>query len=760
MNKTNCFRYSFFLIFLLLLNSYTSRIQAIDRPGPNLRRAFLIGVFRGGCYWAAPFFHAAATNDVSKIQDFLNKQRAVINISDTASKTALMIAAENGHTAAIETLCTNGANLNATTREGKTALMFAAENGHTAAIETLCTKGANLHATTREGKTALMIAAENGHTAAIETLCTKGANPFATTNKGKTALMIAAENGHTAAIETLCTKGATATPELLITINHPDSLKTLLNYVKNEISTHGEYPGYNALHVGALKNQIEKVEVLLSKCDIDYKTAYRTTWDSIDVTKTALMLAAQAGHSTMVKLLLDRGASVDTPDKRGTTALMLAAQAGDEAIVQLLLDSDASVDTPNKRGETALMLAATQRNLYEKKPILQQKILEKLLIKGANIDAQDSQGQTSLIKIIKKEEEKEEEEEEIIRFYPKPASLKVVIINFLLEQGAKAEIRDLTGKNAIDYAIEILDSSSNSLLESELIKMVKAGNIQQTMRILERLKKAVKPQAFVAQKNYINHTDATGNSLLMLAAKNGHLALVKELIKMDASVNMQNNKNKTALMLALKAHKDNQDKTNLEIIAALLAHPDINVNLRDNDHHDTLHYATSRGLLDIVQNFAKKPVTEIEKVLSLLRPVPGIPEVRAQTPDSLRKVQTTVIRKDVATGTNKIPSSAHASEIIEQQEEQQPPAIRRSPKNSMQKIRFAVMISAAMASIIHSLKSKKNRRLAGTALTQLFKKNTQSLTPKEQKIIKSLQRTYGISGAVLTAAAVSALLAR
>jgi len=727
MNKTNSFRYSFFLIFLLLLNSYTSRIQAIDEPGPNLRRAFLIGVFRGGCNWAAPFFHAAATNDVSKIQDFLNKQRAVINISDTASKTALMIAAENGHTAAIETLWTNGANLNATTREGKTALMFAAENGHTAAIETLCTKGANLHATTREGKTALMIAAENGHTAAIETLCTKGANPFATTNKGKTALMIAAENGHTAAIETLCTKGATATPELLITINHPDSLKTLLNYVKNEISTHGEYPGYNALHVGALKNQIEKVEVLLSKCDIDYKTAYRTTWDSIDVTKTALMLAAQAG---------------------------------DEAIVQLLLDSDASVDTPNKRGETALMLAATQRNLYEKKPILQQKILEKLLIKGANIDAQDSQGQTSLIKIIKKEEEKEEEEEERIRFYPKPASLKVVIINFLLEQGAKAEIRDLTGKNAIDYAIEILDSSSNSLLESELIKMVKAGNIQQTMRILERLKKAVKPQAFVAQKNYINHTDATGNSLLMLAAKNGHLALVKELIKMDASVNMQNNKNKTALMLALKAHKDNQDKTNLEIIAALLAHPDINVNLRDNDHHDTLHYATSRGLLDIVQNFAKKPVTEIEKVLSLLRPVPGIPEVRAQTPDSLRKVQTTVIRKDVATGTNKIPSSAHASEIIEQQEEQQPPAIRRSPKNSMQKIRFAVMISAAMASIIHSLKSKKNRRLAGTALTQLFKKNTQSLTPKEQKIIKSLQRTYGISGAALTAAAVSALLAR
>ena len=60
--------------------------------------------------------------------------------------------------------------------------------------------------------------------------------------------------------------------------------------------------------------------------------------------RTALTVAAKAGHIDIVKILLERGASVDIEDELGLTPLFYAAEQGHTEIVKNLLSRGAQVD--------------------------------------------------------------------------------------------------------------------------------------------------------------------------------------------------------------------------------------------------------------------------------------------------------------------------------------------------------------------------------------------------------------------------------
>lgn len=58
---------------------------------------------------------------------------------------------------------------------------------------------------------------------------------------------------------------------------------------------------------------------------------------------TALHIAAEQGHGTVVRLLLGRGAAIDSCSTYGRSALYLATVAGHEKIVKQLLEEGADV---------------------------------------------------------------------------------------------------------------------------------------------------------------------------------------------------------------------------------------------------------------------------------------------------------------------------------------------------------------------------------------------------------------------------------
>ncbi|KAK2609803.1 hypothetical protein N8I77_003283 [Diaporthe amygdali] len=91
--------------------------------------------------------------------------------------------------------------------------------------------------------------------------------------------------------------------------------------------------------------------------------------------KTPLIIAALNGYETIVKLLLERGAGVDSRDIFGQTSLSHAAEKGHEVVVKLLLENGADVESRNKEGLTPLSFAVEM----EKKAVV-----SLLLDKGAH----------------------------------------------------------------------------------------------------------------------------------------------------------------------------------------------------------------------------------------------------------------------------------------------------------------------------------------------------------------------------------------
>ena len=78
-----------------------------------------------------------------------------------------------------------------------------------------------------------------------------------------------------------------------------------------------------------------------------------------DTSRTSLMFAAQNGHLEACNYLIqNHGANVNAEDQFKYTPLSLAAQGGHSAVVKLLIESKADPVTQTVYGETPLMIAA------------------------------------------------------------------------------------------------------------------------------------------------------------------------------------------------------------------------------------------------------------------------------------------------------------------------------------------------------------------------------------------------------------------
>ena len=88
------------------------------------------------------------------------------------------------------------------------------------------------------------------------------------------------------------------------------------------------------------------------------------------------MLAAENGHSGVVKLLLGSAADINAVDRDGNSALILSAANGHDETVKLLLNKEARIDAKNNKGHTALISAVKNG---------QKTVIKVLLGKGADI---------------------------------------------------------------------------------------------------------------------------------------------------------------------------------------------------------------------------------------------------------------------------------------------------------------------------------------------------------------------------------------
>jgi ankyrin repeat protein len=146
--------------------------------------------------------------------------------------------------------------------------------------------------------------------------------------------------------------------------------------------------------------------------------------------------AAIFDAESAVKVLLEHGAKVDIPSSQGQTALMLAANCGHTDCIRLLLECGANPRKQDWEGYTALHFAAMSGRMRWMDPNDSRNSLNenvKLLIKfGAEVDAKGADGLTPLLIAVKNQEED--------------------LVRLLLAFGANPNLRDKDGCSAMDYS--------------------------------------------------------------------------------------------------------------------------------------------------------------------------------------------------------------------------------------------------------------------------------------------------------------------
>jgi ankyrin repeat protein len=116
--------------------------------------------------------------------------------------------------------------------------------------------------------------------------------------------------------------------------------------------------------------------------------------------RTLLMLACQQGDLEIVKVLVQHGANTSSATLAGKTPVSIAISAGHFPVIQFLLDNDPSlIQSTDTSGTTLLMLAAETAGICFKKGY-STSIIDYLIKKGLDINAQDKHGHTALDRLM------------------------------------------------------------------------------------------------------------------------------------------------------------------------------------------------------------------------------------------------------------------------------------------------------------------------------------------------------------------------
>ncbi|KAH0606548.1 uncharacterized protein H6S33_003382 [Morchella sextelata] len=360
---------------------------------------------------------------------------------------ALIVAIKNDQKESVRLLLEKGADVNWVDRDGNTALIYAVKKSPDI-VKLLLEKGASANTMTSAGIAALILAIQNDQSESVRLLLEKGADTSSKDWNGEAALILAIKKSPDM-VKLLLETGASANIIVINTIMWTGSMFPRLPR------------GTPALIVAIKKDEKESVRLLLEKgADVESK----------DSDGNPALISALEKSPDMVKLLLEKGASANIivintimwtgsmfPRlPRGTPALIVAIKKDEKESVRLLLEKGADVESKDSDGNPALILA------IKESPDMVKLLLEK----GESANTISSDRIPALILAIQNDQSKS--------------------VRLLLEKGADANTKDPKGEAAIFHVAritypyrEMLPSKMDKTNESKLaiIKLLISAGI-------------------------------------------------------------------------------------------------------------------------------------------------------------------------------------------------------------------------------------------------------------------------------------------
>lgn len=282
----------------------------------------------------------AAYNGQLEATQLLIANHAKVNTRSDTQTTALHVAAKRGHGKLVELLVNNGADLEVRDGSMMTALHYACEEGHPHVVELLLDKKANIEALGGDRRTPLICAAATGKFLTVQHLLKRKSSCQAADDASMTALHWAAFNGHVEIVDLLSkrksslimTNVAGRTPLHLAVMGNQFAVVELLarRNVPLEIRCRS---GLAALHYACIASNLEIIRLLLmTGSDIEAKI--ELDGDQ----RRPIHIAAASGSTSSIRLLVDKGASLESRDAMRDRALCVACRYGHVAAVQKLLE--------------------------------------------------------------------------------------------------------------------------------------------------------------------------------------------------------------------------------------------------------------------------------------------------------------------------------------------------------------------------------------------------------------------------------------
>jgi ankyrin len=411
------------------------KVESLIRAGASAKAADRYGI--------TPLYLAAVNGNPAIMRKLLDAG-ADPNGVDSAGETILMTAARTGTAEALKLLLDRGADVNAVDPEfQQTALMLAVRENHPDAVKVLIDRGAKINAATRVGPTPAFRPPCKGTGCGSEGVgINRGGIPDrgarAAISGGMTPLLYAARDGRLEEAKFLVAAGAD------VKLADPNAIQPLLMSVLND---HLDVARFLLDHGANVNGE-----------DFWGRTPL---WAAVDLRNMDLDHGIDKGVDRtpvfdFVKLLLDRGANVNArtkeyhPGRRwlyslgdvswvdmtGQTAFLRAALSGDTKVMRLLLEREADPNISTLAGTTPLMAAAgVNWTVAQTYTVSKESLLEAIQISldhGADVNAVNSMGVSAVMGAANRGSDE--------------------IIKFLVEKGARLDVKDASGRTPITWA--------------------------------------------------------------------------------------------------------------------------------------------------------------------------------------------------------------------------------------------------------------------------------------------------------------------
>lgn len=404
------------------------------------------------------------------------------------------------------------------------SLAKACSNGDIGTVRQLLDEGRSVHETTEEGESLLSLACSAGYYELAQVLLAMRANVEDRGIKGDcTPLMEAASGGYVDIVRLLIAHGAD--------VNAQSSAgNTPLHY-----AACGGHETVVHVLLEAAANVEEHNEnghtPLMEAASAGHVGVASTLLEkgaginthSNEFKESALTLACYKGHLDMVKFLLEAGADHEHKTDEMHTALMEACMDGHVDVARLLLNSGAQVNMPIDSFESPLTLAACGGHV---------ELANLLIERGANLEEVNDEGYTPLM-----EAAREGHEDMVALLLAHGAD-----INGQTEETQETALT-LACCGGFQEVADFLIKAGGDLelgCTTPLIEAAQEGH-------LELVKYMIKAEANV------NAQTQTGDTALTYACENGHTDVAEVLLDAGAELEHESEGGRTPLMKAARA---------------------------------------------------------------------------------------------------------------------------------------------------------------------------------------------------------------